>query len=626
MGIRGLMSFVEDHSNEFFTDLKLRDTKIIIDGYALFHRLCFNSNLELRYGGDYDSFADVVQKFFEALFVCKICPYVVLDGGCDISDKKLKTLKDRAKEKIQMAHSLSVGGGGCVCPLLIREVFIQVLIKLQVCFVQCFSEADRDIMTLANHWNCPVLSSDSDFCIFDLKSGFCPLNSFQWRNVNTVKGTRDHYIPAKCFSLDALCRHFGHMNKALLPLFAVLCGNDHINLPIVETFLSQVRPPLGAPSSKGRRHHRVLGLLNWLSCFADPTEALDNVLKHLPKKSRASVEELLCCSMEEYLQSQVENMQRINAHRVSLPIRQVIYGLLANVSPPSGDMAWNRQPLQPRAFSEVERINKNIKTSVVDAAELPKDYSDLSRLTELSLARRQMLLLETLKVKQAILDPIPPALKLPIAVSCYWVQHSEVKAKLQHLQALLLGMLLGPLHTMINSPEEEALRGGGAKMLYEELQRVKAQPPGQGLDLDAAHVFCQWQSCLQMGLYLNQLLSSPLPEPDLPRLYSGRLVHGLCRQLLTAASVESLLSACPEAQQLYEQLFNAMRSYAPAELFLPQGKSTSKKKRQKKQGNSLSKNRVGTALDARSWHERSNRFGPLMVGALEEHTDGLELG
>uniref|UniRef100_A0A8D0X900 Asteroid homolog 1 n=1 Tax=Sus scrofa TaxID=9823 RepID=A0A8D0X900_PIG len=626
MGIRGLMSFVEDHSNEFFTDLKLRDTKIIIDGYALFHRLCFNSNLELRYGGDYDSFADVVQKFFEALFVCKICPYVVLDGGCDISDKKLKTLKDRAREKIQMAHSLSVGGGGCVCPLLIREVFIQVLIKLQVCFVQCFSEADRDIMTLANHWNCPVLSSDSDFCIFDLKSGFCPLNSFQWRNVNTVKGTRDRYIPAKCFSLDALCRHFGHMNKALLPLFAVLCGNDHINLPIVETFLSQVRPPLGAPSSKGRRHHRVLGLLNWLSCFADPTEALDNVLKHLPKKSRASVEELLCCSMEEYLQSQVENMQRINAHRVSLPIRQVIYGLLANVSPPSGDMAWNRQPLQPRAFSEVERINKNIKTSVVDAAELPKDYSDLSRLTELSLARRQMLLLETLKVKQAILDPIPPALKLPIAVSCYWVQHSEVKAKLQHLQALLLGMLLGPLHTTINSPEEEALRGGGAKMLYEELQRVKAQPPGQGLDLDAAHVFCQWQSCLQMGLYLNQLLSSPLPEPDLPRLYSGRLVHGLCRQLLTAASVESLLGACPEAQQLYEQLFNAMRSYAPAELFLPKGKSTSKKKRQKKQGNSLSKNRVGTALDARGWHERSNRFGPLMVGALEEHTDGLELG
>lgn len=64
--------------------------------------------------------------------------------------------------------------------------------------------------------------------------------------------------------------------------------------------------------------------------------------------------------------------------------------------------------------------------------------------------------------------------------------------------------------------DEEAPQGGGAEMLYEELQRVKAQP-GLRLDLDTAHVFCQWQCCLQMGLYLNQLLSTPLPEPDLTR-------------------------------------------------------------------------------------------------------------
>ncbi|XP_076986224.1 single-strand DNA endonuclease ASTE1 isoform X2 [Tamandua tetradactyla] len=570
MGIRGLMSFVDDHSNEFFTDLKLRDTKIIIDGYALFHRLCFNSDLELRYGGDYDSFTDIVQKFFESLFACKICPYVVLDGGCDISDKKLTTLKDRAREKIQMAHALSVGGAGYVCPLLIREVFIQVLIKLQICFVQCFSEADRDIMTLANHWNCPVLSSDSDFCIFDLKAGFCPLNGFQWRNVNTVKGTCDYYIPARRFSLDAFCHHFSNMNKALLPLFAVLCGNDHINLPVVETFLSKVRLPLGGTIARGRRHYRVLGLLNWLSQFADTSEALDNVLKHLPKKDQDSVKELLCCSMEEYQQSQVklqdffqcgtyvcpdalnlslpewvlvalakgqlspfisdalvlrrtilhtqvENMQQPNAHRISQPIRQIIYGLLLNASPHLENMPWSASLPWPLAFSEVERINKNIKTSIVDAVELPKDHSDLSRLTELSLVRRQMLLLETLKVKQTILDPIPTSLKLPVAVSCYWLQHTEAKAKLHHLQALLLGMLMGPLHAIINSPDKD-LQENGAKMLYEEFHRVKEQTrPNTRLDLDTAHIFCQWQCCLQMGLYLNQLLSTPLPEPDLTR-------------------------------------------------------------------------------------------------------------
>ncbi|KAM9601133.1 single-strand DNA endonuclease ASTE1 isoform 1-T2 [Trichechus inunguis] len=680
MGIRGLMSFVEDHRNEFFTDLKLRDTKIIIDGYALFHRLCFDSNLELRYGGDYDSFTDVVQEFFESLFACNICPYVVLDGGCDISDKKLTTLKDRARDKIQMAHSLSAGGGGYVCPLLIREVFIQVLIKLRVCFVQCFSEADRDVMTLANHWNCPVLSSDSDFCIFDLKAGFCPLSGFQWKNVNTIKGTRNYYIPAMCFSIDAFCHHFSNMNKALLPLFAVLCGNDHVSLPIVEKFLNKIRLPLGATSPKGRRHHRVLGLLNWLSRFAGPTEALDNVLKYLPKKDRENVKELLCSSMEEYqqslvnlqdffqygayvcpaslnlglpewvlvaltkgqlspfisdalvlrrtiLQTQVENMQQPNAHRISQSIRQTIYGLLLNASPHLESMSWNASPAQPPAVSEVERINKNIKTSIVHAVKLPKDHSDLSKLTELSLDKREMLLLETLKVKRTILDPIPPSLRLPIAVSCYWLQQTEAKAKLHHVQALLLGMLMGPLHARTDSPGKEDVRDDGAEMLCKELHRVKAQTRlSRGVDLDTAHVFCQWQCCLQMGLYLNQLLSTPLPEPDLTRLYSGSLVHGLCRDLLASTtSGENLLSMCPEAKQLYEQLFSALQSYAPPELFLPKGKSNSKKKRQKKQGTSGPKTRVRTTSGTKCWHERSNRFGLLMVENLEEHTETSEL-
>ncbi|XP_059124489.1 protein asteroid homolog 1 isoform X1 [Peromyscus eremicus] len=682
MGIRGLMSFVEDYSNEFFTDLKLRDTKIIIDGYSLFHRLCFNSNLELRYGGDYDSFADVVQKFFESLFACHICPYVVLDGGCDISDKKLTTLKDRAREKIQVAHSLSVGGGGNVCPLLIREVFIQVLIRLNVCFVQSFSEADRDIMTLANHWNCPVLSSDSDFCIFDLKSGFCPLSSFQWRNLNIVKTTQDYYIPAKCFSLDAFCHYFSNMNKALLPLFAVLCGNDHVNLPIIETFISKARLPL---SSKGRRYQRVVGLLNWLSHFDDPTEALDHVLKHLPKKGREDVKELLCCSMEEYqpsqvklqdffhcgtyvcpdalnlglpewvqvalakgqlppfisdalvlqrtfLHTQVENMQRPNAHKIAQPIRQIIYGLLLNASSHPEDISQNTVPSQPLAFNEVERVNKNIKISVVYAKQLLKDHSDLSKLTEnigcfqLPLARRQMLLLEALKVKQVVLESIPALLQLPVAVTCYWLQSTEAKAKLHHLQALLLGMLMEPLHAIINCPGEEDPRAGGAKTLYEELQRVKTPTrPGARLDLDTAHVFCQWQCCLQMGLYLNQLLSTPLPEPDLTQLYSGSLVHGLCQQLLASTSAESLLNMCPEAKQLYEHLFNATRSCAPAELFLPKTQSNSKKRRQKKKAGSQSKNQEVTTSNTRHWGDRSNRFGLLMVESLEEHVETSEL-
>ncbi|XP_038598636.1 protein asteroid homolog 1 [Tachyglossus aculeatus] len=660
MGVRGLMSFVEEN-NQFFIDLKLRDTKIIIDGFALFHRLCFNSNLDLRHGGDYDAFTDVVEAFFESLSVCNIRPYVLLDGGCDFSDKKFVTLKERAKDKIQVAHSLSMGGGGSLCPLLIREVFIQVLIKLQVSFVQCFSEADRDIMTLANHWDCPVLTMDSDFCIFDLKSGFCPLSCFQWRNPSRLQGSLGFYIPARCFSLEKFCGHFGHMNKALLPLFAVLNGNDHINLPALETFFSRVDLHARTSRFKGRRHHRILGLLNWLSHFADPTEALDKVLKHLKNHERDEAKALLCSSMEEYqpsqvklqdffdrgtyvspdalrqglpewvrtalaraqlspfisdamvlrrtiLHTQVENVQQPSAHIISLPIRQIIYGLLLNSSNPR---TVARQPL---AVSELARLNKNIKKTVIHATKLPRDSFDLDELPEVSFSSRLMLLLETLNVKHRILEPVPSSLQLPIAVTCYWLQNSEPRANLHHLQALLLGMLCGQLHEIISNPDLDDLHLKNAKMVYDQFLNIKQQKLwDRRLDLETAHIFCQWQCCLQMGLYLNQLLSAPLPEPDLTRLYSGTLAHGLYQELRSSASAENLLSACPETNHLYNQLLLVVKSSVPAEHFLPTRKSKPSKMKRKKRATSGEK-RMGATLETRA----SNRFALLTLNDLEE--------
>lgn len=39
--------------------------------------------------------------------------------------------------------------------------------------MQCPFEADREIACLALQWNCPVLTNDSDFYIFDLPGVGC---------------------------------------------------------------------------------------------------------------------------------------------------------------------------------------------------------------------------------------------------------------------------------------------------------------------------------------------------------------------------------------------------------------------------------------------------------------------
>ncbi|XP_053114944.1 protein asteroid homolog 1 isoform X2 [Hemicordylus capensis] len=525
MGIHGLMSYVGEH-NEFFLDLKLRNTKVIIDGNNLYHRLYFDSNLDIRRGGDYDSFTDITHKFFETLTVCSIQAYVVLDGGCDASDKKLTTLKERAQEKIRSAHSLSRGGGGCVLPLLIREVFKQILTQLQVPFVQSFSEADRDIVSFANHLNGLVLTLDSDFCIFDLRAGYCPLNYFQWRNLCTHKDSQDCYIPARCFSLERFCNHFSNMNKTLLPLFAVMSGNDYINLPAMEMFFSKV-----------------------------------------------------------------------------------IYRLLLNISQCSLSTSLNKPPVSS-IFHEFDRSQLSLKKSFVQAAALPgnvcNDQYSLVMLNEVALADRLTLLLEALSVTGSILEPIPRLLWLPVAVTCYWAQHSEPKVKLHHMKALLLGFVYGELHSVLHNPDPEIPAAEVNTIVYNQFLNWKQKKlQKEVLDLDTAHVFCQWQCCLQVGLYLNQLLSSPLPEPDLTRLYNGTLVHRLCRELKSTSTPENILSASPKMYQLYCNMVHIVKDSIPPNFF--------QKKKSKKRKNQALAKKEGATVEALPLCSVNNRFAAFMV-------------
>ncbi|XP_063181366.1 protein asteroid homolog 1 [Chroicocephalus ridibundus] len=664
MGIQGLTGFVEERGS-FFTELRVRDTKLVIDGSSLYHRLYFASTDDFRRGGDYGPFAAAVGEFFGSLRACRVAPFVVLDGGRDADDRKLPTLKGRAAERLRAAHGLSRGEGGCLVPLLTREAFVQALGRLGVPFVQCFAEADREIAGLANRWGCPVLSLDSDFCVFDLAAGYCPLSHFQWRSVCPGEGEEGSYVPARCFSVEKFCRHFSHLNKSLLPLFAVMNGNDYIDLAALEVFFSKVRLAGGCAMGKGGKHARLQGLLRWLSQFAEPTEAVDSLLKYLKKHQREEIRELLCTSMEDYTPSdvnledffqngkyeceaarkadlpwwvldalakgklapfisdalilrstflhvQVENMQRPSAHSTALPIRQVIYGLLLKVSQNTEAASPSKQSNELPVVCEFDRLQKTLKKTFVQAASLPTDFCDdhftLDKLIEVPTSRRRMLLLETLGVKPSILESIPSHLQLPVAVTCYWICCSEPKVNSHQLKALLLTMVSGELHRITNDPDPTVVHAEDDTIAYNEFLKWKEKKLQiKDFDLDAAHSFCQWQCCLQMGLYLNQLLCTPLSEPDLTRLYSGTLVHRLYQELKSTPSVENLFSSSPKMTRVYQVLLNTVASTVSPDFFQ---KSESCKK---KKASNKKKKTMRCAIPETQRLGNVNRFASLGV-------------
>ncbi|KAM3821976.1 single-strand DNA endonuclease ASTE1 isoform 2-T3 [Vipera latastei] len=634
MGIHGLTSYVGEHS-EFFVDLQLRNTDVIIDGNNLYHGLYFDSNLDIRHGGDYDSFTDITCQFFQSLAMCHIQPYVVLDGGNDASNKKFATLKERALEKIQVAHSLSNGGGGSVLPLLVREVFKQILTELQVPFVQSFSEADRDIVSLANDLSCPVLTLDSDFCIFDLQAGYCPLNYFQWKNLCKCKDSQDSYIPTRCFSLERFCRHFSNMNKTLLPLFAVMSGNDYINLPAMEVFFSKIHLPIGKSRRKSRKHDRIQGLLNWLSNFADLSEAMENVLKYFKKHEKEDIRQILSSFMAEYEPSNVNLKDFFQSgmyeseemKKLKLP-QWIATGLIkGHLAPFISDALILRRTILPVQVENMQRcsahsitlpirLQKSLKKSSIRVAELGQKFPDswyaLATLNEAPIAERLLFLFETLGVSTSILEPVPCLLQLPMAVTCYWTKFSEPKVTLQHIKALLLGITFGELDKMLHVPDSERPHAEVNKIVHDQLLKWKEKKsPKDALELDVAHTFCQWQCCLQAGLYLNQLLCSPLPEPDLTRLYNGTLVHRLYHQLNSNSIPENLLSTSPKIYGLYCKMVQIVKDSTPPGFFQKK-KSKSQRKKDKKVINKLPDTQESTMMDTLPLCN-INRFATLAI-------------
>ncbi|XP_036949885.1 protein asteroid homolog 1 isoform X2 [Acanthopagrus latus] len=276
MGVQGLTTYVEGN-RRFLQDVRFRDSRLVIDGCSLYFRLYFNHGLDQQHGGDYDAFACLLTQFLSALAACNIQPYVVLDGGVDPSDKKLPTVRQRLQSKIKDADALSHGRNGSVLPILTRDVFIQVLIQRGIPLVQCPFEADREIACLAHQWKCPVLTNDSDFYIFDLPGGYLPFSFFQWTNLNGKACQR--YISARCYTTNSLCRWFGGMNQDLLPLCAVLTGNDYGAPKDAETLLGLLDvSAIGRGGGRGKASAcRIEGLLLWLSSFSSSAEALEEV-------------------------------------------------------------------------------------------------------------------------------------------------------------------------------------------------------------------------------------------------------------------------------------------------------------------------------------------------------------
>lgn len=276
MGIRGLRSFIESNSHELLMSHKLTNGMVIIDGLNLTYFLYNTASLasqDYKYGGNYIHYAAVVKRFFHSLKKAKLMPIVIFDGGYDKTGYKLATVFKRLESRLENCKNASKFGlgSGLILPILAPMVMKDILQEMEITFVQSLFEADLDIAKIANYFEAPVVSNDSDFYIYDLNSGFITLDSLDFnivRKCDEPDGLSKYYLDCKMFNIKNFLSMFEGLKREMLPLFSILMGNDYISQSLFENIFNALPIMIEKRNLKNlkisKRHHNMIRLLDWL--------------------------------------------------------------------------------------------------------------------------------------------------------------------------------------------------------------------------------------------------------------------------------------------------------------------------------------------------------------------------
>ena len=417
-----------------------------------------------------------------------------------------------------------------------------------------FSEADNEIASLASAWNCPVLSNDSDFFIFDIKGGYIPLSSFNWKS---------NGLTANVFYREKLASHFG-IRAELVPLFASLAGNDYVSWDVLTEFRSTLN------RGKGARFTSIASMLSELPNSSTMEEALDSALQVvLSQQSRDQLKQAIENSLQEYkitesnllrylesgqvcsslrtrndcqieewilrryrtgrfsskcmstlttgknfLRGQVENFREVSANHCSRSLRQFVYCIVNDAAADNGRgrktivQEWDRGIVLDSKGLMVRSSNVPIphqRGAVPGASLIPSLDKD----------EKLLVLLDALHSNTAYIKSLPEKFKFIAASLRFLVNNAQPMLEMNHLVALLCCFV---------TLEEDSIE--------RRENDVNEKPASSQLfDVLAAQSFCQWQCVLRDAIDLNFILLDPLATPSIHKTFSGQLAHYLREEL-----------------------------------------------------------------------------------------------
>lgn len=548
MGIPGLKSYI----NEFFTGWQQKKLRghLVVDGNNVRHYLEF----EWSHGGQFNEFYEATVRFYQLLLDCGIIPIVVLDG-IDHSGEKWDTIVSRICGQSRRVHDYMSSSykkdemrGMGIFPPLGMDVSIQALDYLGITVVTADGDADDVTVEIANYYNCPVLSNDSDFFLYRLNAGYILFDRHYIDRSNKI-------FHADVYYFKIFCKQFFRLENVRL-LVPALVGNDCmiavtknqdyrkviddlVDLKHVKChFIRKVMRYLHLFYSM-ESFMKKIALFHWLSdsekdelrknckrskdCYdSEKTLGPEHLLetsticeKILPpwfiksyRRGHISKFLISVIILKRYLFGiAVDDTMRECSSHVSQQIRKYIYGIIGHDT-----------------IKELFRARGDIQSEYVDALThiAGRLIPSLAEMSSLSNEERKSCLYLVLSCQDYSFEEVEDGLKLALAATIFWSAAAQPSKKL--IKSLLFCFVV----CFRNS---DVLRS-----TFRNSESFKRDHEWT----ENLHSFSQWQSCYKDALRLNQILMCPLAPASPAFLFDGKLVMHLAEGTNLDKAVGSL--------------------------------------------------------------------------------------
>ena len=284
MGIQGLTSYM--NSSMKLGKIVGSDIKhLVIDGNAFIYCIFgqYSERRPIIFGGQYGELRKAFEEFISVLKRNNIRPYVVFDG-VDFDEAKRKTKEDRKRDTVREVEkvNMEVDCKNRLKPSLAMELIVETLRAQNVQFLFVDGDADKKVAQLANYLNCPLLSNDSDFYIYQVAGGYIPLDTLEWE---------DGAISAQVYYAKEFITRCKFSNPDLLLGIPLLMGNDFYSA-VIQRSLGEVAEFNMSGFGGPKRTRDVAMVLEFLAKFSSLNKCVEYLDTKLSKKDPGAIDSL----------------------------------------------------------------------------------------------------------------------------------------------------------------------------------------------------------------------------------------------------------------------------------------------------------------------------------------------